>query len=83
MIKQFLGEYVDVEVQEIQVGDEVAVKTGALKGQKGIVKSTDGKKVLLILDSLGISLSATVKVFNLDRLVSADIIEEKKTRFHF
>lgn len=83
-IRILLGEYGEVIVGDLAEGDAVEITQGVLKGQNGIIKSTDGKKAILILDSLGISLTAEVKNINLHKIKEAEPTEQKKkNKFHF
>jgi transcription antitermination factor NusG len=83
-IRQLLGEFGEVKVAELGIGDEVQITGGSLKGQTGVVRSTDGKKVYLLIEGLGLSLTAEVS----SRLVhktrdKAELEEYKKSKYHF
>lgn len=82
-IKELLGDYGNIEVKDITEGDLVTIKQGALKGQNGIIKSTDGKKAVLILDNLGVSLTAEIKNINLSKLKDGKTLkDEQQSKYH-
>jgi len=61
-IKKFLNEYEDVEVRRVEVGpnDEVVVTNGVLMGKKGTVKRVMRKKVEVLIESIGFTLTAYI-----------------------
>lgn len=46
----------DVEIPEAQVGEHLVVEHGAFKGQKGKIKHISGNSVVLVLESLNITI---------------------------
>jgi transcription termination/antitermination protein NusG len=63
LVKQFLKEYANVQVEPFDVGinDEVTIIGGPLMQQKGQVQEVNGKMVKVILPSLGFALVAIDK----------------------
>lgn len=62
-IKDFLNDYKNAEVSfEIKEGQAVSVTEGPLKDMKGIVAHVKGNKATLYLETLGMSLTATLPV---------------------
>jgi transcription antitermination factor NusG len=60
-IERFLREHPSAEAtQSIEIGREVEVNHGPLKGEKGIVEFMKGSKVMISLDILGVTLQAEV-----------------------
>ena len=62
LIKKFLGEYDNVQLERITVqsGTTVLIKNGVLMGREGIVFSASGKTVKVMLPSLGFMIKAEV-----------------------
>jgi len=60
IIKRFLNEYDNVEVKPMAVerGSEVVVEKGILLGKKGTVKRILGKKVEVLIESIGFTMTA-------------------------
>lgn len=61
-IRKFLNEYEDVEVRQLDVAPdaEVVVKQGVLMGKKGTVKRVLRKKVEVLIESIGFTLTAYI-----------------------
>lgn len=61
-IRKFLDEYEDVEVRQIDLAPDTAVvvNQGALMGKKGKVKRVLRKKVEVLIESIGFTLTAYV-----------------------
>ncbi|PWT73099.1 MAG: antitermination protein NusG [Bacteroidetes bacterium] len=70
LIKKFLGEYENVQLEKITVqnGETVRVTNGALRGQEGIVMSASGKMVKVKLPSLGFMMMAEVNSSDIEFL---------------
>lgn len=62
VIRKFLNDYDNVEVRQIDfaLDDTVIVKQGLLMGRKGTVKRVLRKKVEVIIESIGFSLTANI-----------------------
>ena len=71
-IKKFLNEFEDVKVVDtsLQPNDEVQVKQGALMNYKGIILEIKGNTAKIKIDSMGISLIATIENSNLSKSIS-------------
>lgn len=61
-IRKFLNEYEDVEVRQVDIAPEtpVMVKQGVLMGKKGTVKRVMRKKVEVLIESIGFTLTAYI-----------------------
>jgi transcription antitermination factor NusG len=61
-IRKFLNEYDDVEVRQLDIAPDVAVvvKQGVLMGKKGTVKRVLRKKVEVLIESIGFTLTAYI-----------------------
>ncbi|NII24103.1 UpxY family transcription antiterminator [Pseudoflavitalea sp. X16] len=61
-IRKFMNEFEDVEVRQINVelDDKVMVNQGVLMGKKGTVKRVLHKKVEVLIESIGFTLTAYV-----------------------
>jgi transcription antitermination factor NusG len=46
----------DVEIPEAQVGEHLLVEHGAFKGQEGKIKHISGNSVVLVLESLNMTI---------------------------
>lgn len=65
-IKDFLNDYKNAEISfEIKEGQSVNIMEGPLKDMKGIVAHVKGNRAILHLDTLGMSLTATLPVQSL------------------
>jgi transcription antitermination factor NusG len=62
-IKRFLDEYDNVEVKQVplEAGKKVMVQSGILMGKKGIVKQVLHKKVVVLIESIGFTLTAYIE----------------------
>ena len=61
-IRKFLNEYEDVEVRQLDIAPDatVVVKQGVLMGKKGTVKRVLHKKVEVLIESIGFTLTAYI-----------------------
>ena len=61
-IRKFLNEYDDVEVRQMDITPDtnVVVKQGVLMGKKGTVKRVLHKKVEVLIESIGFTLTAYI-----------------------
>lgn len=59
-IKTLLGEYEEVSVEPINAGDKVLIQHGGMKGQEGKVIKTQKDRVIVYIESLGLSLRAEI-----------------------
>lgn len=68
VIKKFLSEFAEVEVEEkrVQVSSVVKIKQGILMNYQGIVLEVVGNKAKVQVESMGIQLSATFDRKNLE-----------------
>lgn len=71
-IKKFLHEFDNVKVEDIglQANDAVTVAQGVLMNYNGIVLQIKGKYAIVKIDSMGISLVATMENKNLLKVIS-------------
>lgn len=62
VIRKFLNDYDDVEVRQLDIKPEtnVVVKQGILMGKKGTVKRVLRKKVEVLIESIGFTLTAYI-----------------------
>jgi transcription antitermination factor NusG len=69
-IKRFLGEFSNVEVEDLnlKVNTAVIVKKGLLMNYHGIVLEVIGNKAKVLIESMGVRLSATIDKKNLELL---------------
>ena len=70
-IRKFLGEFEDVEVQEINVAanSKVRIKRGVLMNYEGMVLEISGSLALVRIESMGLQLSAKFDKNNLERVL--------------
>ena len=68
IIKKFLKEYENVQLDKIAVrnGDAVRITNGALMGQKGLVFSASNKTIKIMLPSLGVMMMAEVNASHVE-----------------
>lgn len=61
-IRKFMNDYEDVEVRQVKVEPDaqVMVKQGVLMGKKGTVKRVLRKKVEILIESIGFTLTAYI-----------------------
>lgn len=61
-IRKFLNDYEDVEVRQLDIAPaaEVVVKQGVLMGKRGTVKRVLRKKVEVLIESIGFTLTAYI-----------------------
>ncbi|QOR76702.1 MAG: UpxY family transcription antiterminator [Thermoflavifilum sp.] len=57
-IKRFLRDYTEVKAYPLQPGQKVKVVDGVMMDQEGVVEKIQGKKVYVVLDSIGYALVA-------------------------
>lgn len=68
-IKMFLKEFDNVEVSDtIEVNKKVSVKQGVLMNYHGLVLQSMGKKVKVLINSMGITLTAVFETRDLELL---------------
>ena len=69
-IQKFLQEFEDITVinTQLDVDDKVMVKQGVLMHYKGIVLDVIGNKARVNIESMGLQLSATFDVKNLEKI---------------
>lgn len=69
-IKKFLEEFTDVEVgsAEIASNSSVIVKRGIMMNYKGVVLEVSGNKAKVLIDSMGLFLTAVFEKNNLEQL---------------
>ncbi|SMG42201.1 Transcription antitermination factor NusG [Marivirga sericea] len=67
-IQALLGEYEEVSVEAIEKGDKVQIQHGGMKGQEGKVIKTQKDKVILYIESLGLSLKAEISQAKVKKL---------------
>jgi transcription antitermination factor NusG len=67
-IQRFLSEFSDIEVENIQltVNKPVIIKKGILVNYQGIVLEVLGNKAKVLIESMGLKLSATIDKKNLE-----------------
>lgn len=68
-IQNFLSHHADVSVcaKHLAPGEEVAIDGGPLSGQSGVIRSLQGRKAHLTIESLGITLQAEVGIQHLTK----------------
>ena len=60
-IKKFLSSHPDAEIlKQFELGQKTIIKSGPLSGEEGIIEQIRGAKVVLSLDTLGITLQAEI-----------------------
>ncbi len=69
-IKRFLEEFTDVEVSSIEITSNtpVIVKRGIMMNYKGVVLEVSGNKAKVLIDSMGLFLTAVFDKNNLEQL---------------
>ena len=62
-IKRFLDEFDNVEVKQIPIepGKKIIIQSGILMGKKGIIRQVMNKKVEVIIESIGFTLTAYIE----------------------
>ncbi len=69
IIKMFLKEFDNIEVSDtIEVNKKVSVKQGVLMNYRGLVLQTMGNKAKVLINSMGITLTATFEATDLELL---------------
>ncbi len=66
-IRKFLGSYETVEVVSFEVGTNLEISDGALKGMDGIVDYQTDTEVVLKIDKLGMSLVARLSKYHVKK----------------
>lgn len=59
-LKQFIEEFKEVKVQNLEPGKSVVIREGVFEGQQGIVKTVMGNKVILEMPHLRCRLEASI-----------------------
>lgn len=60
-IKKFLDSHPEAEILEkIELGQKTMIKSGPFSGEQGIIEQIKGSKVVLALDTLGVTLHAEI-----------------------
>jgi transcription antitermination factor NusG len=69
-IKSFLEEFPLSELanENFQTGSKVHIDSGALSGQSGVIRKTQGNKAFLLIASLGLELYAEISLNHLRRV---------------
>jgi len=69
-IQRFLSEFQDIEVEslDLQVNTAVVIKKGILVNYKGVVVEVLGNRAKVLIESMGVRLSATIDRKNLQVL---------------
>ncbi|WP_434544715.1 UpxY family transcription antiterminator [Marivirga sp.] len=80
-IQNLLGEYEEVSVEPIEKGDMVQIQHGGMKGQEGKVILEQKDKVIVYIESLGLSLKAEVSKAKVKKVGKDE--EEKSGKYHF
>ncbi|SFV31406.1 UpxY family transcription antiterminator [Thermoflavifilum thermophilum] len=57
-IKRFLRDYTEVRAYPLQPGQKVRIIDGVMMDQEGVVEKVQGRKVYVVLDSIGYALVA-------------------------
>lgn len=78
-IQNLLGEYEEVTVEPFEKGDKVQIQYGSMKGQEGKVIITQKDKVIVYIESLGLSLKAEVSKAKVKKVGKAE--ENNSRRF--
>lgn len=68
LIKRFLGDYENVETQQIDLseGQRVRIKTGVLTNKEGLVVRIEHNRAFVYIESIGIELTAQFEKKNLE-----------------
>jgi len=80
-IQTLLGEYEEVSVEPINTGDKVQIQHGGMKGQEGKVIKTQKDRVIVYIESLGLSLKAEISTAKVKRVGKEE--EDKDGKYHF
>ncbi|MGW8122575.1 UpxY family transcription antiterminator [Roseivirga echinicomitans] len=69
-IKSFLEDFPRSELAhgDFQAGNKVQIDSGALSGQSGVIRRTQGNKAFLIIASLGLELYAEISLNHLKKV---------------
>lgn len=69
-IKLFLEEFPlsELSYEEFEVGSLVNIDSGALSGQSGVIRKTQGNRVFLLISSLGVELQAEIGMNHLRKV---------------
>lgn len=67
-IRKFLNEFDNVEVADVEKGAAVRVKQGVLMNYHGIVLTRQGNKASVLIESMGLQLTATFDLANLEKM---------------
>jgi len=80
-IQELLGEYEEVTVEPLEKGDKVQIQHGSMKGQEGKVIISQKDKVIVYIESLGLSLKAEVNTAKVKKIGKEE--EDGSGRYHF
>lgn len=71
IIKKFLNEFEDVQVEQIglEVNQRVRIKQGVLMNYEGILLEVSGSRAIVKLETMGLQLSAHFDKKNLEKIV--------------
>ncbi len=80
-IQNLLGEYDEVSVQTFTLGDTVKIEHGGMKGQEGKVIKTQKDKLIVFIESLGLSLTAELNKAKVKKVEGKE--DNKSGKYHF
>lgn len=80
-IQSLLGEYEEVNLESFSEGDKVQIEHGGMKGQEGKVIKARKDKVVVYIESLGLSLTAELSKAKVKKLEDQKKIKDSK--YHF
>ncbi len=80
-IQNLLGEYEDLSIESFMTGDRVQIEHGGMKGQEGNIIKTQKDKVIVYIESLGLSLTAELSKAKVKKVEGKEEIKDSK--FHF
>ena len=69
-IKSFLEEFPlsQLSNENFQTGSRVSINSGALSGQSGVIRKTQGNRAFLLISSLGVELQAEISMNHLRKV---------------
>lgn len=80
-IQNLLGEYEEVSLEPIKEGDKVQIQHGGMKGQEGKVILTQKDRVIVYIESLGLSLKAKLSKAKVKKVGKEE--DNKSGKYHF
>ncbi|WKV13421.1 UpxY family transcription antiterminator [Marivirga harenae] len=80
-IQNLLGEYEEVSVEPLEKGDKVQIQHGGMKGQQGKIIIAQKDKVIVYIESLGLSLKAEVSKAKVKKVGKEE--DNKGRKYHF